>query len=237
MIEDILAQNGLAPDIDDAALGTAYDSCPAMHKSIIKNAVGFAYALAQTGMEPVSETRRFGHVERTVLDTRLDWALFTVDSRRFPLTAVFSAMVQALVARVGILVVHVAGPVTEPFLFGCDFLSVDQIFTGEPHRLLAVLAEAGPGLVVDLAGLEVDFPRVVRPEADRYGVRVQIPDSEYVAAYRAVTADAQARPHAYIAYGGEPGSAPVVMAEGFLGCWVWDVITPATFRHTTSFYA
>lgn len=225
------------PDIDDEALGAAYESCPAMHKSIIKNAVGFAYALAQTGMEPVSEIRRFSHVERSVTSERLDWAFFAVDLRRFPLTAVFSAMVQAVVAKVETVVVHVSGPVTEPFLFGCDFLSVDQIFTVDPQSLLPVLASAGQGLVVDLAGLDLDFPRVVRPDPSMYGVLVQAPDSDVLAAYRAVTADAQSRPHAYIAYGGESGSAPVVMAERFLGCWVWDVITPATFRHTTFSYA
>jgi hypothetical protein len=30
---------------------------------VIKNAVSFAYALAQTGIEPVLQTRRFSHVE------------------------------------------------------------------------------------------------------------------------------------------------------------------------------
>ena len=234
VIEDILAQHGFMPDIDDEALGAAYESCPAVHKSVIKNALAFAHALAQTGTEPMSETRRFGHVERTVTHERLDWAFFAVDLRRFPLTAVCSAMVLAVAARVDTVVVHVTGPLPEAFLCGCDLLSVDQIFTKDAASILDVMFSAGQGIVVDLAGLDLDAPRVLRPDPDRYGVVLHVPDSEYSQAYLAVTAETLPRPRPYIAYGVAPGVAPVVMAERFLGCWVWDVLSPATFRHTTS---
>lgn len=236
MIEDILAQHGLVSDIDDDTLGAAYESCPAIQKSVIKNAVSFAYALAQDAGEPVSETRRFSHVERRVVQERLDWAFFAVDLRHFPLTAICSAMVLSLAAKVETVLVHVTGSIPEAFLCGCDLLSVDQIFTKNPAPVLDVLLSAGQGVVVDLAGLELDASRVLRPDPDQYGVVIQVPDSEYVQAYRALTAETLPRSRPYIAYGGESGSAPVVMAERFLGCWVWDVLSPATFRRTTSMF-
>jgi hypothetical protein len=46
-------------------------------------------------------------------------------------------MVQALVAKVDTLLLHVSGPLTEPLLFGCDLLSVNQIFTGDPKTSCA----------------------------------------------------------------------------------------------------
>ncbi len=143
MIEELLADKGFTPDIDDDALGEAYDRCPAVHKSVIKNAVAFSWALAQEGSEPVSETRRFAHVDRTVVRAPLDWAFFAVDLRRFPPTAVFSAMVQALTARVESLVVHVVGPVTDPLLFGCDLLSAGQSCPRAPRTTLSRRAGAG----------------------------------------------------------------------------------------------
>ncbi|NLW82407.1 MAG: hypothetical protein GXY42_12170 [Desulfovibrionales bacterium] len=237
MIEDILAQKGVAPDIDDETLGAAYERCPAAQRSILKNAVAFAYALAQTGAEPVTATRRFSHVEQTVTSKRLGWAFFAVDQRCFPVTAILSAVVLALVAKVETVFVHVTGPLTDPLLCGFDLLSVDQIYTTDHRVLLEGLAAAGPGVAVDLAGLDLDFPRLVRPDPANYGVAVALPPSEHQRAYRAVTAVTTGQPRAFVAYGGEPGSAPVVMDERFLGCWVWDVITPETFRFTTSFYA
>lgn len=236
MIEEKLASQGFVPDIDDERLGAAYERCPAIQKSIIKNAVAFAYALVQTGTEPVSDCRRLGHVERLVQSERLDWAFFAVDQRRFPPTAIFSAMVQALVAKVGVLVAHISGPVTEPLLFGFDLLSVDQLFIQNPQSILDALAASGRGVVVDLAGLELDFPRILRPDPTRYGVSMRMPESEYVTAHSEVTALTTPQANPYISYGGEIGDAPVVMAEDFLGCWPWDVLTPETFRYTTSFY-
>ena len=221
----------------DDAFGEAYERCPAVQKSIIKNAVSFAYALAQNGTEPVMQTRRFSHVEHSLSCERLEWAFFAVDLRRFPLPALFSAMVQALVAKVQGVVVHVTGPVTDPFLFGCDFLSAHQVFTSDPQPLVSLLAGNGPGICIDLAGLELDYPRTLRPDPAGYGVRMVIPDSEYVQAYRAVTAEVALEGRPYILYGGEPGQAPVVMAERLLGCWVWDVISPDTFRHCSSTYS
>lgn len=237
VIEDTLAQNGLVPDFDDEALGAAYASCPAIQKSVIKNAVSFAYALSQTGREPLSGSCRFGHVERTEMYERLHWALFAVDARRFPVTAMFSAMVLALTAKVETLVVHVSGPTSDAFLFGCDFLSVDQIFRGDPKPLLKVLAKAGQGAVVDFAGLDLDYPYCVRPDPCLYGVCVHNSDSEYARAYHAVTAETCPQSRVYIAYGEHDGRAPVTMSERLLGCWVWDVISPATFRRTTSIFA
>jgi len=234
VIEELLADNGFEPDIDDEALGGAYDSCPAVQKSVIKNAVAFAWALAQEGSEPVAETRRFAHVDRSVSWERLDWAFFAVDQRRFPLTAIFSAMVQALAARVDSLVVHVSGPVTDPLLFGCDLLSAQQLYTREPAPIVGLLAGAGDGVCIDLAGIALDHPRVVRPDPAAYGVALNLPDSEYVQAYRAVTAETAAQARPYIAYGGD--GAPVVMAERFLGCWLWDIITPRTFRRSTTLF-
>lgn len=236
VIEDILAEHGLTPDIDDAALGAAYESCPVVHKSVIKNALAFAHALAQTGSEPVSETRRFGHVEQCVTHERLEWAFFAVDLRRFPLTAICSAMVLAVAAKVETVVVHVTGPVSEALLCGCDLLSVDQIFTHEPGPVLDAVQSGGHGVVVDLAGLDLRAPSLLRPDPDRYGVAIHLPDSDYVQAYRAVTVETLPRSQSYIAYGGEPGVAPVVMAERFLGCWPWDVLSVATFRRTTSMF-
>lgn len=237
MIEDLLSGYGIVPDIDDETLGGAYDRCPAVEKSVIKNAVSFAYALTQNGQEPVTETRRFGHVERTVETGRLNWALFCVDQRRFPLTAVFSAMALAVVARVETLVVHVSGPVTDHLLFGCDFLSVTQIHTSPVSRLLPVLLENGPGRIVDLAGLGLDVAGVLCPDPDFYGISLDLEDSEYTAAYRTVTQAAAAARHPYLSYGGEPGNAPVVLSDRLLGCFVWDVISVNTFRHILSYYA
>jgi hypothetical protein len=74
----------------------------------------------------------------------------------------------------------------------------------------------------------------VRPAPQAYGTVLELADSEYVQAYRTVTAETEVQGRPYIAYGGEAGSAPVVMAERFLGCWLWDVITPGTFRRTTT---
>lgn len=233
MIEEELTRHGFVPDIDDERLGEAYERCSAVRKSIIKNAVAFAYALAQTGGEPVSECRRFGHVERQVRHEPLDWAFFAVDQRRFPPTAIFSALVQALVAKVGVLVMHIEGPVTETLLFGCDLLSVDQLFTRDPQGILNVLKTSGRGLAVDLAGIGLDFPRILRPDPVRYGVAVRLPDSGYVSAYKEVAALTAPGAFPYIAYGGAEDGAPVVMEEKFLGCWPWDVLTPESFRHTT----
>ncbi len=233
VIEDLLAQNGIVPDIDDERLGEAYERCPAVQKSVIKNGVSFAYALAQTGSEPVLQTRRFSHVEQSIDWKRLDWAFFAVDLRRFPLPAVFSAMVQALVAKVDTMLLHVSGPLTEPLLFGCDLLSVNQIFTGDPQSIMHLIGTEGQGICIDLAGLALDCPRMVRPDPASYGVAVQTPDSDYTQAYRAVTAEATVPSRPYISYGGEAGCAPVVMADRLLGCWVWDVITPHTFRHVS----
>jgi hypothetical protein len=236
VIEELLAENGFVPDIDDDAFGEAYERCPSVQKSIIKNAVSFAYALAQNGTEPVMQTRRFSHVEHSLSFERLEWAFFAMDLRRFPLPALFSAMVQALVAKVAGVVVHITGPVTDPFLFGCDFLSAHQVFTSDPQPLVRLLAGSGPGICVDLAGLDLDYSRTLRPDPAGYGIRMDIQDSEYLQAYRAVTAEVAAEGRPYILYGGEPGQAPVVMAERLLGCWVWDVISPDTFRHCTSTY-
>lgn len=237
MIEDLLAEQGITPDVDDDQLGAAYEACPAVEKSIIKNAVSFAYALAQDGAEPLAEGRRFGHVERRVEYSRLDWAFFAVDQRRFPLTAVFSALALAVVAKVETLIVHVSGPLTDHMLFGCDFLSVTQIHTSPPAPILDVLSGAGRGVVVDLAGLELNWPRVLRPEPADYGISLDVEDSEYAAAYRAVTAHVRPQPHPYLCYGGMPGTAPVVLEQRLLGCFIWDVITVHTFRQATSFYA
>ncbi len=237
VIEELLAENGILPDIDDAMFGEAYDRCPAVQKSLIKNAVSFAYALNQRGIEPVTSTLRLGHVEQTVCHERLDWAFFAVDLRRFPIQAVFSAMVQALVAKVENVVVHVSGPVTEPFLFGCDFVSVQQVHTQAPERILELLASAGQGVCIDLAGLRLDCPRLLRPDPASYGVELLVSDSEYAAAYRAITAELRMQARTYISYGGEAGSAPVVMAERLLGCWAWDVITPDTFRRVSSTFS
>lgn len=237
MIEDLLAENGLVPDIDDDAFGAAYERCPAVQRSVIKNAVSFAYALAQDGVEPVMQARRLGHVEQNVRCERLEWAFFAADLRRFPLPALFSAMVQALVAKVGTLVVHVSGPVTDPLLFGCDFLSVDQVFTADPEPVLKLLAASGQGICVDLAGAAPAYPRTLRPDPAAYGVEIRLPDSGYAQAYKAVTAEVAVQGRPYICYGGEPDCAPVVMAERLLGCWVWDVITPDTFRYRTSTFS
>jgi hypothetical protein len=237
VIEELLAENGFVPDIDDDAFGEAYERCPAVQKSVIKNAVSFAYALAQNGAEPVSQTRRFGHVEHTLRCEPLQWAFFTVDVRRFPLPAFFSAVVQALVAKVQGLVVHVSGPVTDPLLFGCDFLSAHQVFRSDPQPVVNLLAGSGPGICVDLAGLNLEYPRTLRPDPAGYGVELRLPDSAYSQAYKAVTAEVAVQGRSYIRYGDEPGHAPVVMAERLLGCWVWDVISPDTFRQYTSTYS
>lgn len=236
MVEEQLVEQGFPPDIDDERLGAAYERCPTVQKSIIKNAAAFAYALAQAGVEPVSDCRRLGHVERLVQSERLDWAFFAMDQRRFPATAIVSALVQAVTAKVGVLAAHISGPVTDPLLFGLDLLSVDQIFIRNPQGVLNVLAASGWGLVVDLAGLELHFPRIVRPDPARYGIIVRMPESEYVAAHAEITALTAPRTVPYISYGGNPGDAPVVMGEDFLGCWPWDVLTPETFRHTTVLY-
>ncbi len=237
VIEELLAENGFVPDIDDAAFGEAYERCPAVQRSVIKNAVSFAYALAQDGIEPVLQTRRLSHVEHAVSCKRLDWAFFAVDLRRFPATALFSAMVQALVAKVESIVVHVCGPVTDPLLFGCDYLSAHQVFTSDPRPLVAFLAANGPGICIDLAGLNLEYSRNLCPDPAGYGVELRLPDSGYVQAYKAVTAEASAQERSFISYGGEPGSAPVVMAERLLGCWVWDVISVSTFRNCTSTFS
>ena len=237
VIEELLAENGLVPDIDDDAFGAAYERCPAVQRSVIKNAVAFAYALALAGIEPVIQARRLGHVEQSLRWERLEWAFFAADLRRFPLPALFSAMAQALVAKVQTLVVHVSGPVTDPLLFGCDFLSAHQVFTCDPGAVLKVLSAGGPGMCVDLAGAGLDYTRTLRPDPAAYGVEVRLPDSGYVQAYKAVTADIEVEGRPYISYGGEPGCAPVVMAERLLGCWVWDVITPDTFRSRTSTFS
>ncbi len=237
MIEELLAENGFVADIDDDAFGEAYERCPPVQKSVIKNAVSFAYALAQNGAEPVMQTRRFGHVEHTLRCEPLQWAFFAVDVRRFPLSALFSAMVQALAAKVQDLVVHVSGPVTDPLLFGCDFLSAHQVFTSDHRPILKLLADAGPGACIDLAGLDLEYPRTLRPDPAGYGVELRLPDSPYAQAYKAVTAEAMTTGRPYISYGGEPETAPVVMAGRLLGCWVWDVIDPDTFRRHTSIYS
>ena len=182
MIEELLADRGFVPDVDDDAFGEAYDRCPAVRRSVIKNAVSFAYALAQNGVEPVLQTRRFGHVEHTQRCEPLRWAFFAVDVRRFPVTALFSAMVLALVAKVQDLVVHVSGPVTDPLLFGCDFLSAHQVFTSDHRPLVQLLASAGPGICIDLAGLELDFHHTLRLDPAAYGIQLQMPDSDFVQA-------------------------------------------------------
>ncbi len=237
MIEELLAENGFVPDIDDDAFGEAYERCPAVQKSVIKNAVSFAYALAHNGAEPVAQIRRFGHVEHTLRCEPLQWAFFAADARRFPLPALFSAMVQALVAKVQGLVVHVSGPVTDPLLFGCDFLSAHQVFTSDPLPILKLLAAGGPGICIDLAGLSLDHPRTLRPDPAGYGVELCLPDSEYLRAYKAVAAQTVTGGAPYISYGGEPGRSPVVMSDRLLGCWAWDVISPDTFRQYTSTFS
>lgn len=230
VIEDVLADNGFVPDIDDETFGEAYERCPAVQRSVIKNGISFAYAVSQTGSEPVMDVRRFSRVERVMSGAPLDWALFAVDVRRFPVQALFSAVVQALVARVGTLVVHVTGPVTDALLFGLDFVSVHDVYTGDAAAILDTLKGAGKGVCVDLAGLGLDCPRRVAPDPAGYGVEMLLDASEYVEAYRAVTAETANGARIFLSYGGESGTAPVVMAPNLLGCWCWDVIDVQTFR-------
>lgn len=144
---------------------------------------------------------------------------------------------QALVAKAQGLVVHVSGPVTDPLLFGCDFLSAHQVFRSDPQPMVNLLAGSGPGICVDLAGLNLEYSRMLRPDPAGYGVELRLPDSPYAQAYKVVTAEVATTGRPYISYGGEPESAPVVMAERLLGCWVWDVICPDTFRQYTSSYS
>lgn len=237
MIEDLLAQAGLVPDIDDSQLAEAYETCSAQHKSIIKNAVSFTYALAQKKPEPVTTTQILGHVRETVSSEPLDWALFCVDLSRFPLPAIFSAMTMALVAKVDTLIIHVTGQVSEYFLFGCDLLSIDQIFTGAPQGLLNILSEAGRGVVIDLAGLNLEHRVTICPDPTAYGMNMDVPKSSLTQAYLEIIAPLQVKAKPYISYGGQAQSAPIVMAEQFLGCWVWDVLSLASFRHTLTNYS
>ena len=146
-------------------------------------------------------------------------------------------MVQALVAKVQGLVVHVSGPVTDPLLFGCDFLSAHHVFTSDPQPMVNLLAGTGTGICVDLAGLNLEYPRTLRPDPGEYGVELRLSDSGYAQAYKAVTAEVAVQGRPYICYGNEPGLAPVVMTERLLGCWVWDVISPDTFRRYTSTFS
>jgi hypothetical protein len=237
MIEDNLAQAGLLPDIHDELLAQAYEICPALHKSILKNAVSFTYAVAQRGPELVARTQILGHVREIVQSQPLSWAFFCVDLSRFSLPAIFSAMTLSLVAKVETIVVHVTGQVSDYFLFGCDLLSVDQIFTGSPQAILNVLSQDQKGVVIDLAGLNLDFAPTFCPDPLNYGVVMDLPQSAQVQAYLEVTAPVQVQGRPYISYGGQPESAPLVMAEEFLGCWVWDILSLHTFRHIRTTYS
>lgn len=231
MIEDLLARKGLLPDIDDRQLAAVYERLGSVEKSLVKNAVSFAYALAQNGVEPVSQSRRCAHVQETRSTTRLDWALFTMDVRRFSVGALFSAVVLALVARVENVLLHVSGPVIDALLFGCDLLSVDQIFTADPRLLVEALREAGPGVCLDLAGLDLGLPRVICPDPADYGLAVRLKKSVPLTAYAAMNALTKPQTPAYLVYGGKAGAAPVVMTEDFLGCFVWDILDVDSFRH------
>lgn len=237
MIEDLLAQAGLVPDIVDDQLAQAYETCPAPHKSIIKNAVSFTYALAQNQPEPITTIQALGHVRETLTCEPMDWAFFCIDLSRFPLPAIFSALTLGLVAKVEAIVIHVTGQISDYFLFGCDLLSVDQIFTGSPQAILRILSGAGRGVIIDLAGLNLDYRSVVCPDPNRYGVIIDLPESELVQAYRAVSALVRIQSRPYICYGRQAESTPIVMAEQFLGCWVWDVLSLSTFRHTLASYS
>lgn len=233
MIEDILVEHGLVPDIDDNALGAAYEACPPEQRAMIKNGIAFAYAVAREEGEMLAATRETEHVRHETHSAPLDWAFFAVDQRVFALPALFSAMTLALTAKVGTVVVHVGGPVTDPFLVGCDVLAVDQLFIRSPQRIVDVLRASGRGIVVDLAGLDLSCPSCVRPDPSRYGVTVRVADTRFADVYRAVTALTRPQTETYLVYGEPSGDAPVVLHERFLGCWLWDVLTCHTFRHVT----
>lgn len=238
MVDEYLQGAGLVPDIDDVTLGGAYEACPAVERSLIKNCISFTYALHQTGREVQSVSERFSHVGRTVNSDRLDWAFFAVDERIFPLPAVFSAMVLALVAKVETLVVYVRGPLSRSFLVGCDLLSIQQIYTSRAEQLVSTLEHVGRGVVVDLAGLELSPTMMIRPRPENYGVAVDLPENEFVAAYRTLTEHfVPTARHTYLCYGGKEGSAPVIMADQFLGCWQWDSISYDSFRAVSTIFS
>lgn len=234
--EEILEQHGLVPDIDDNTLGVAYESCPAVQRSLLKNALAFAHVVAQAEVEPLAQSCRLGHFTQNLTHSRLDWAFFAVDVRCFPVTAIATAFTLALAAKVKSVVVHVSGPVSTGLLCACDLLSLEQIFVQDPLSLVSALQTSGPGVFVDLARLSLPVPRVLQPNPEHYGVRLLASESEYSTAYRSLTTETLPQPFPYIAYGGNAGDAPVVMAERLLGCWLWDVLSPSTFYRTTSIF-
>jgi hypothetical protein len=225
----LLADNGFTPDIDDDALARPTTAAPAVNKSLIKERVAFAWALAQEGSEPVSETRRFAHVEPHRRPRPPGLGLFRPwTCGGFPPTAVSLAMVQALTARVESLVVHVGGPSRTRCCFGCDLLSAGQIFTREPGPILSLLAGAGEGVCVDLAAsastTTASSVPIRPPTACPEPAPVRVPQ-----AYRDVTAETAPQARPYIAYAARRRGARG-HGRTLPGCWPWDVITPDTFR-------
>lgn len=245
MQEDILLSSGFIP-VDDERIGLGYETCPLHYKSLIKNAVSFAYALAPKDIEPVECQRQISHVREHSRTSRCDWALFILDEQRFPVPAMLSALVPALVAKVDTLIVASVAPCSPALFFGLDVLGVDQIFeTHSPDELASCLVAHRPGVILNFSDQPLAAHRHAHSFAPQhYPCTAQVAlSTELLAAYHDLFASAHTTPDqpVYLAYIDSllTHQPRYSLSAPLLGCWIWDNISPDTFRfvHTNFSYA
>ncbi|GAB1410763.1 hypothetical protein MASR1M90_19170 [Desulfovibrionales bacterium] len=236
MEEDILLASGFIP-VEDERIGQGYETCPLHHKALIKNAVSFAYALAPKDMAPVEHLRQMSHVREHTQAISCNWALFVFDEQRFPVPAMLSAVVPALVARVQTLIVASVRPCSPALFLGLDLLGVDQVYeTPQPHDLAACLHAHEPGVILNFSAQPMPTHCSVQsfaPEHSACTLHAAL-SPDQLAAYHDLFACVHTEPDqpVYLAYADQPlASAPrYTLSVPLLGCWVWETIHPDIFR-------
>lgn len=237
-----LERLGLAPHVTDADLAQAYEDTPAPEKGVIKNAVAMAHALTR-GWAMASE--RTVHLGSAVLKESARpaaFAVFLYHPECFPLPALASAITLALVARVPHVAVVAPVPWDRAFLFACDFLSVPWVYSTDVDvsALVAALAVAGDGVVVDLGAGGFPTPLAFAPED--YAVVDTLGPSPQTDAYARILGglrrtDPGQRPGWYVAYSEEEVRARFVLPPRLLGGWPWDRLGPEDFLVRTSIFS
>lgn len=243
-MDDYLTRLGLAPHVTDADLAQAYDATPAPEKGIVKNAVALAHAQWRGWAMTSQRTLQLGSAEVTDTARPAGFALFLYHPARFPLPALAAALTLAVVARVPHLAVVAPAPWDRALLFACDFLSVPLLYHAQDVDLAALhealVAQAGPGRVVDLGLGGLATPLAFRPED--HTVVDTLRDSPLTAAYARILGplrhtDPAGRSGWYLACGeGLETAARFHLAPRLVGGWPWDRLSAEDFLvRTTSF--
>jgi len=244
-MEDYLKRLGLAPSVSDADLAQAYEAVPAPEKGLIKNAAALAYLVWRPWTMVPHRVVDWGSVSLEETARPAHWALFLYHPQRFPILALTSAVVAALMARVPHVIVVAQPPVDRALLFALDFLSVPLLYHADRvhvAELIAALGAVGEGPIIDL-GLG-GVPATLRFCPEDYMVVDTLPPSPQAEAYGRVMGslrhtDPGARAQWYLAYGADPAvvAARYHLTGRLVGGWPWDRLSPEDFLLRTMRFA